>query len=118
MNQHKNGNAYLQHIIDSIGQIEEYTKSIKTEEDFFRNKLVQDAVIRHLEIIGEAAGKISDSIKKAHKSIKWKEIMGMRNKLIHEYFGVNIKYIWFTLKNDLPELKAQIKSIIDNNSPK
>jgi uncharacterized protein with HEPN domain len=67
MNQHKNGNAYLQHIIDSIKQIEIYTKDIKTEEEFFRNKLVQDAVIRHLEIIGEAAGKISDSIKKDQK---------------------------------------------------
>ncbi|MGE3063901.1 MAG: DUF86 domain-containing protein, partial [bacterium] len=99
MNQNKNGKAYLQHIIDSIKKIEIYTKDIKTEEAFFLNTLVQDAVIRHLEIIGEAAGKISDSIKKEHKNIKWKEIMGMRNKLIHEYFGVNIKYIWFTIKN-------------------
>lgn len=84
---------YIDDIIDAINECLEFTEDMDYEEFIKDNKTVK-AVIRNLEIIGEAAGKIPEEIKKEYSEIEWNKIMGMRNKLIHEYFGVDNKIIW------------------------
>jgi len=78
----------VEHILESIGQIEKYTDNI-SEDDFIESMQIQDSVIRRLEIIGEAIGNFPKEIKTEHLDIQWNEISGMRNFLIHEYFGVD-----------------------------
>lgn len=101
------------YILESIELIEKYTKSI-SGGDFAKSVQTQDSVIRRLEIIGEAIGKFPEEIKKQHSDIQWDEISGMRNFLIHEYFGVSIRLVWNTIKKDIPKLKKQMKKIIED----
>ncbi len=106
-------NLYLQDILDSIEKIEKFIGE-KTEEDFFEDEQLQDAVIRNLEIIGEATKNVSLDLKKRHLDIPWKEISGMRDVLTHAYFGVNLERTWKAVKEDLPNLKEKIKKILNN----
>ncbi|MCK5493955.1 MAG: DUF86 domain-containing protein [Candidatus Omnitrophica bacterium] len=99
---------YLKDIADCIEKVRVYTKAL-TFKDFTRNELVVDAVIRNFEIIGEASKKISTKVKSLHKEIPWQEMAGFRNKMIHEYFGVDLKIVWKTIKYSLPELKKQFE---------
>ena len=99
--------VYLRHILDAIQRIEEYLQGIE-EEEFYRNYLVQDGVIRQLEIIGEATKQICQETREKHSPIPWKDIAGMRDKLIHDYFGVDIEQVWITAKNDIPTLQPEI----------
>ena len=101
----------VEHILESMEWIEKYTKNT-SENDFIKSTQTQDSVIRRLEIIGEAIGNFPEEIKKEHPNIRWNEISGMRNFLIHEYFGVDLQLVWNTIKNDLPKLKKQMKKII------
>jgi uncharacterized protein with HEPN domain len=103
--------VYLQDILASIEAIEEYVLDI-SEPEFRNNQMIQDAVIRRFEIIGEAAYHVSQSFKDLHPHIEWRLMSDMRNKLIHEYFGVNSITIYLTIKNDLPELKRKVTSIL------
>lgn len=112
MKQSKNHLIYLKHILDSIEQIQLYTKGIRSEKEFSENRMVQDAVIRHLEIIGEASKKVNNTIKTENDSIPWKAMAGMRDKLIHDYLGTNMNFIWNTVKKDLPNLKKNLKTIL------
>ncbi len=107
----KRDNAYLQHILDAISNIEKFIKGL-TKEDFLDNVEKQYAVLRGLEIIGEAAKNISRELKKKYPHIPWREIAGMRDKLIHQYFGVNLDLVWETVKTKLPELKDQISTVL------
>jgi uncharacterized protein with HEPN domain len=104
----KDDSLYIDHILRSINNILEYTKGIN-KKDFSKNNLIQDAVIRNFEIIGEATKKVSKIYKKTHVEIPWKEMSGMRNKLIHDYIGVDITVIWKTIKEDLPPLKKVLE---------
>ena len=106
----RNYKILVEHILESIKQIENYTKNI-SEHDFLKSTQAQDSVIRRLEIIGEAIGNFPEEIKKEHPNIQWNEISGMRNFLIHEYFGVDLHLIWNTIENDIPKLKKQMKKI-------
>jgi len=81
-------------------------------EDFKADELKQSAIIRQIEIIGEAASKVSKEAKKANPGIPWREIVGMRNRLIHHYFGVDVKLVWEALQKDLPQLVEQIKDML------
>ncbi len=101
---------YVRHIIESIRLIEEYIEG-KTEVDFKNTISLQDMVFRRLEIIGEAVKNLPDSLKSAYPEIPWKSIAGMRDKLIHQYFGVDIVLTWNAVVQDIPRLKTQMLSI-------
>ncbi|MFC1620845.1 DUF86 domain-containing protein [Candidatus Omnitrophota bacterium] len=104
---------YLMDIIGAIERIEEFTHGI-TAKGFEKDEKTIFAVIRALEVIGEAAKKIPLPVRKKYSQIPWLEITGMRNKLIHEYFGVNVKVIWNTVKEDIPSIKPLIKQIAED----
>ncbi len=106
----KNDSVYLNHILDAIKRIEEYTEKIDHEK-FINTNLLQDGVIRQIQIIGEAAKRLSPRITNKYKNVPWKDITGMRNKLVQDYFGVDVEAVWKTVKNDIPFLKDQIKDI-------
>jgi uncharacterized protein with HEPN domain len=101
---------YIDHILSSIEKIIQYTDGIY-RDDFVKNELIQDAVIRNIEIIGEATKMISNDFKKVYHEIPWKEMAGMRDKLIHDYMGVDITVIWATIENDLPMLRTLLLKI-------
>lgn len=111
----KDYKAYLNHIIDSIILIEKYTENISFKE-FEKDRKTIDAVIRNFEIIGEASSKLPKEFREKYPQVTWKRIIGLRNVLIHEYFGVDIVAVWENIKQKLPELKEQIKSIVEKES--
>jgi uncharacterized protein with HEPN domain len=99
---------YLQHILEAIERIETYTEGI--ERDAFRkDSMAQDAVIRQLEVLGEAASQLSDETRDQYGMVPWQDITGMRNKLIHGYFGVDVDVVWKTVQEDLPQLKRELE---------
>ena len=108
----KKDKAYLQDILDTLSDIEEFVKDI-TEDMFYKNKEKQYAVLRALEIIGEATKNLSKELRAKYHEIPWKDIVGMRDKLIHLYFGVKLELVWGTIKNKLPQLKQRISEIIE-----
>ncbi len=103
--------AYLLDILLAARKVLQYAGSMKQEE-FDGNELVQDAVMRQLEIMGEAAGRISEEYRKAHPEIPWQKIIGMRNQIIHEYFRINRQVVWDTIHNDLPDLIRLIEPLV------
>lgn len=102
---------FLSHILDSCVHIIEFTKNIDFET-FKKTRMIQSAVIRELEIIGEATKSLADDIRKTFKSIPWMKIAGMRDKLIHGYFTVDLKEVWNTAKKDISTLKMDVKKIL------
>lgn len=106
----RNLEAYYEDILVSIEKIERYTHSLSKEE-LKKNDLVLDAVIRNLEIIGEAVKKIPEEVRVNYLDIPWRKISGLRDILIHEYFGVNINIIWDVIENKLKPLKIVMKSL-------
>jgi uncharacterized protein with HEPN domain len=106
----KNNQLYLENILEAISKIENFTSGISRFE-FERNVMMQDAVIRNIEIIGEATKKITKQFKQLYPEIPWQDMAGMRDKLIHDYLGVDIYVIWKTIELDLPLLKEMISKI-------
>lgn len=106
----KNDRVYLEHILEAIGKIENFTIEI-SRFDFDRNVMIQDAVIRNIEIIGEATKKITKQFTQSHPEIPWQDMAGMRDKLIHDYLDVDIDVVWKTIEVDLPLLKELISKI-------
>jgi uncharacterized protein with HEPN domain len=103
--------VYLEHIRDAIDRLEEYVKEVD-EVQFKKKPLVQDGVIRQLEIIGEAVKRLSPVFRSAHANIPWPDIARMRDKLIHDYFGVDIEKVWLTVQQDIPPLKAEVQKAL------
>jgi uncharacterized protein with HEPN domain len=91
--------------------VEVYLQGVN-EESFNQNSLVQDGVIRQLEIIGEATKRLSDKLRSKYTHLPWEDMAGMRDKLIHDYFGVDVEKVWLTAVDDLPTLKGEIEKIL------
>ena len=108
----KSDRIYLLHIRDSIARIVEYSREGRGA--FLARPIVQDAVVRNLEIIGEAEAvkNLSEPLKSSHPNVPWKRIAGMRDKMIHEYFGVNLQLIWEVVEKDLRDLNSAVDSIL------
>ena len=107
----KDPKFFLEHILESIKFIQKYLQDLDFE-DFLNNQEVQDAVLRRFEIIGEAVKNLPEKFKLQYRDIPWKKIAGMRDVLIHEYFGVDLLQIWNTVQKDLDDLEKRLKKMI------
>lgn len=101
---------FLLDILEAIDKIKLYTRDLSYKE-FMQDEKTKDAVVRNLEIIGEASKNIPVEIKEKHSRVNWRAMSGMRDKLSHQYFGVSTQIVWETLKIDIPLLESQIKLI-------
>jgi len=104
---------YLRHIKDECDFVISSVDILKTKEDFITDEILKRAVVRSLEIIGEATKKIPADIKVKWSEITWKNMAGMRDRLIHDYMGINYNIVWDVAKNKIPELLEQITQVID-----
>ncbi len=107
----KNNEIYLDDIISSIKKIEKYINNVSFEE-FSDNEMIVDAVVRNLEIIGEAARNLEDDFKETNSHIPWRNMIGLRNIMIHEYFGIDLNIIWKIVTDDIPKTKPEILKLI------
>jgi uncharacterized protein with HEPN domain len=105
--------VYLKHILDAISDIKQFLTGL-SQEEFFQNKEKQYAVLRALEIIGEATKNLSIETKTNYSKVNWKKIAGMRDKLIHAYSLVDLPLVWDTIQIDIPLLEKQAKEILES----
>ena len=101
---------FVEHILDSINAIGEFSKNMKRGE-LNSNRLKQSAIVREIEIIGEAVKNISEKTKEKFKEVEWKKIAGTRDKMIHHYFGVDLDIVWEIIKKEIPLLKKQVEKL-------
>ncbi len=106
----KDPRVYLAHMLECIRKIEIYT--VEGEERFMRDTLIQDAVLRNLQVLGEAAKRVPDSFRQQHPEIAWRGITGLRDVITHDYEGVDYARVWQVVEQDLPSLKQAIESIL------
>jgi uncharacterized protein with HEPN domain len=102
---------YLQDILDAVNDIENFVGNM-SYEDFSKDRKTLNAVVRSIEIIGEAAKNIPDALKAKYKELPWKQMTGMRDKLIHAYFGVDVETLWKAVKENIPPLKKAIQKML------
>lgn len=108
----KDDRVYLQHILDAIQDIEEYAGVGR--DAFMGNRMRQDALLRKLEVIGEAVKNLSERVKQRRSEIPWRQIAGMRDRLTHDYFGVDLALVWATVEQDVPKLKAAVEQVLSD----
>ena len=103
--------VFVRHILDSMNRIDSFSKGVSKKE-FLANEEKQSAIVRQIEIIGEAVKNLSEHFRKRHPNIPWKYIAGTRDKIIHHYFGIDLDAIWDIVKWDLPKLKRDVINIL------
>lgn len=103
--------VYLHDILEAIGKVNAYTAGL-TRDQFEEDSKTVDAVLRNLEVIGEAVKGIPDTIRKTYPDVEWREIAGLRDVLIHHYFGINMDIIWDIVRNEIPRLDGSVRSIL------
>ena len=106
--------VYLQDIFESINYIQRFLEGV-SEDEFYKNVEKQDAVLRRLEIIGEAVKHLPDEIRNDHPDVPWRQIAGMRDIIIHEYFGITPEMVWVVATEDILDLKTKVEEIIESN---
>ncbi len=111
----KTDTVYLEHIRDAIARIRLYMDGV-SREAFFRNPEKQDAVIRQLEIVGEASRHLQESLRIRYNMIPWRAIIGMRNRISHDYLNVDLSIVWDVVTTDLTNLEEQIQQILKERS--
>ena len=109
----KGDKLYLSHILDAISSIESYVDGLDSVA-FADDPLRQDGVVRQLGIVGEAVKRLSTEIREINPQVPWRDITGMRDRLVHDYMGVNVESVWKTVQVDLPELRRAVSSILDS----
>ena len=102
--------VYIVHIQSSVNRIQSYTSGLNLDL-FLENHMVQDAIVRQLEVIGEATKRISQKFRDQHQDIPWKDMAAMRDKLIHDYIEVDFKMVWNTARIDIPELERLLEAL-------
>lgn len=107
----KDPKIFLGHILESIDRIREYTEGLD-EDSFAEDDKVQDAVLRRIQIIGEAVKKLPEELRAAHPQVPWRRITGTRDKVVHDYFGIDIELVWMVAESQLPNLAVEIRSIL------
>jgi uncharacterized protein with HEPN domain len=107
----KDNLVYIDDILEAIRKIKSYVKGVDKEE-FLKNEMLMDAVLRNLEIIGEASSRLTASFRNEHSDIEWRKIIGMRNRVIHAYDIVDHEIVWYVVRHDLPEVQKRLKKLI------
>lgn len=105
---------YLTEIRDEIERVKRFTQS--GEQEFLKNEMVQYAVARSIQIIGEAAKKLSNDLKGSNPDIPWKRIAGMRDIVVHDYAAIRLDLVWLTVKDDFPILEARVRKLLESTS--
>ena len=104
----KDNTVYIEHMLDSILRIDEYVES---KEQFYDSRLVQDAVVRNLQVMAESSQRLSDEIKSHYPDVPWDDISGFRNILVHDYLGLDLDVIWSVVEQELPKLEKILNKI-------
>ena len=108
----KNNAVYIDHMLECIQRINEYVVS---KEQFYNTHIVQDAVVRNLQVMSESSQRLADEIKRNYPAIPWKQISGFRNILVHDYLGVDLDVIWSVIEQELPGLEKALNEIQKND---
>ena len=103
----------LGHMLEAVDRIGTYVEAVE-EEDFWRDTEKQDAVLRQLQVLGEAARKVSGPLRGSHPEVPWHQIAGMRNKVVHEYFVVDLEVVWETATSDIPAIRGALARILSD----
>lgn len=111
----RDSDMYLEDILEAINRIQEYLQDV-TRETFETDRLRIDAVIRNLEVIGEAVKQVPDSVQEKYPNVAWRKIAGLRDILIHKYFDVNLEIVWSVVQSNIPILKTEIQQILKEKS--
>lgn len=104
--------VYLRHILDSLDRIAAYTEGGR--ERFMADRMIQDATVRNLEVVGEATKRLSSELRTAHPEVPWASMAGMRDVLIHDYMGVDLGIVWEVIENRLVPLRARISAMVED----
>lgn len=107
----KDHTVFLKHILECIEAIEQYSRGL-SERQFLKSQIKQDAIIRRLEVIGEAVKNLPENFKEKHSDIPWNKAMATRNIIVHDYLNIDLEIIWDTVKESLPGFKEQIESLL------